>query len=72
MHGGYLSATEAASRAKKILEQEYRQHGGTIVTAYNDAHDGTNGGLRVVLDKLAKPSRPNPWKGISGKPLTDT
>ena len=54
MHGGYLSATEAASRAKKILEQDYRQHGGTIVTAYNDAHDGTNGGLRVVLDKIAE------------------
>ena len=54
MHGGYLSRTEAAGRAKQILEQEYRRQGGTIVTAFNDAHDGTNGGLRVVLDRIAE------------------
>ena len=46
-HGGNLSASEAASRAKELLEREYRRRGGDIVTAYNDAHDGTNGGLRV-------------------------
>jgi len=54
MHGGYLSRTEAAGRAKQILEQEYRRQGGTIVTAFNDSHDGTNGGLRVVLDRIAE------------------
>ena len=54
MHGGYLSHTEAAGRAKEILEQVYRRQGGNILTAYNDAHDATNGGLRVVLDKMAE------------------
>ena len=54
MHGGRLSRTEAAGRAKEILEQEYKRQGGNIITAYNDAHDGTNGGLRVVLDRLAE------------------
>jgi hypothetical protein len=49
-----MSSTEAAGRAKEILEQAYRGQGGNIKTAYNDAHDGTNGGLRVVLDKLAE------------------
>lgn len=54
MHGGYISRTEAAGRAKEILEKESRRQGGNIVTAFNDAHDGTNGGLRLVLDKLAE------------------
>jgi hypothetical protein len=53
-HGGSLTRTEAAGRAKEILEQEYRHRDGDIVTAYNDAHDGTNGGLRVVLDTIAE------------------
>ena len=52
--GGALSQTEAAGRAKQILEQEYRRLGGDLVTSYNDAHDGTNGGLRGVLDKIAE------------------
>ena len=54
LHGGVLSRTEAAGRAKEIIEQEYRKKGGNINTAYNDAHDGTNGGLRIVLDRLAE------------------
>jgi hypothetical protein len=53
-HGGTLSASEAASRAKELLEREYRRRGGDIVTAYNDAHDGTNGGLRLILDTIAE------------------
>ncbi|PKN62631.1 MAG: hypothetical protein CVU57_23570 [Deltaproteobacteria bacterium HGW-Deltaproteobacteria-15] len=53
IHGGSVSRTEAAGRAKDSLQQEYRRIGGDINTAYNDAHDGTNGGLRIVLDKLA-------------------
>ena len=52
--GGHMSNTEAAGRAKEILEQEYRRQGGNIITAYNDAHDGTNGGLRLILDKIAE------------------
>ena len=51
--GGALSRAEAASRAKEILEREYRQRNGDIVAAFNDAHDGTNGGLRAILDMLA-------------------
>ena len=54
LHGGALSRTEAAGRAKEILEQDYRKQGGNSITAYNDAHDGTNGGLRIVLDRLAE------------------
>jgi len=52
--GGFKSRAEAASRAKEALEEEYRRQGGNMMTAYNDAHDGTNGGLRVVLDRIAE------------------
>jgi hypothetical protein len=54
LHGGFLSRTEAGGRAKEILDREYRRQGGDINTAYNDAHDGTSGGLRLILDKLAE------------------
>ena len=54
VHGGTLSRTEAAGRAKDVLEQEYRRQGGDLITAFNDAHDGTSGGLRVVLDRIAE------------------
>ena len=53
-HGGSLSTAEASGSAKELLEQEYRRRGGDIVMAYNDAHDGTNGGMRVVLDHIAE------------------
>jgi hypothetical protein len=53
-HGGFLSSSEAAGRAKELLEQEYGRQGGNLITAFNDAHDGTNGGMRVVLDKIAE------------------
>ena len=53
-YGGKLPASEASSRAKELLEKEYRRKGGDIVMAYNDAHDGTNGGMRVVLDTIAE------------------
>lgn len=51
--GGRLDPAEAASRAKALLEREYRRQNGDIVTAFNDAHLGTNGGLRSILDKIA-------------------
>ncbi|MFC1895237.1 hypothetical protein ACFL0Q_01035 [Thermodesulfobacteriota bacterium] len=53
-HGGSLSRTDASGRAKEILEQVYRRERGDLNTAYNDAHDGTNGGLRVILDRIAE------------------
>ena len=60
-HGGSLSPVEAAGRAKEIIEQEYRRRSnGSIVTAFNDAHDGTNGGMRhiinIIADKLKEES----------------
>jgi len=48
-----LPEPEARSRAKELLEREYRRRHGDIVSAFNDAHDGTNGGLRVILDTIA-------------------
>ena len=53
-NGGALSRTEAVGRAKEALEHHYRRRNGDIVSAFNDAHDGTNGGLRVILDTLAE------------------
>ena len=54
VHGGFRSHSEAAGRAKEILDQVYRRQGGDIISAYKDARDGTNGGLRVVLDRIAE------------------
>ena len=51
--GGVLEAAEAEGRAKEALLRHYRQRGGDLVTAFNDAHDGTNGGMRAILDVLA-------------------
>jgi len=51
--GGSLSLTEAGGRAKDIVQRHYRRRGGDIVSAYNDAHDGTNGGMRAILDIIA-------------------
>jgi len=53
-HGGRLSDSEASSRAKEVIEQEYRRRNLDIVAAYNDAHDGTSGGMRAVLDTIAE------------------
>jgi hypothetical protein len=52
-HGGRMSTGQAQSRAKGMIEREYRQNNGDIVSAYNDAHDGTNGGMRRILDIIA-------------------
>lgn len=52
--GGSLSRAEAQGRAKELLEREYRRRHGDIVTAFNDSHDGTNGGLRAILDIIAE------------------
>lgn len=52
--GGSLSSAEASGRAKEILEREYRRRGGDIVSAFNNAHEGTDGGLRAILDILSE------------------
>ena len=44
---------EGSARAKALVEQEYRRRGEDIVTAFNDAHEGTNGGMRTILDIMA-------------------
>jgi hypothetical protein len=51
--GGRMPRSEAAGFAKEILERYYRRQNGTLVTGYNNSHDGTNGGLREVLDIIA-------------------
>jgi hypothetical protein len=52
--GGSLSSAEAGGRAKEIIEREYRRRGGDIVSACNNAQEGTNGGMRAVLDIIAE------------------
>lgn len=52
-NGASFTRSEATARAKEILEQQYRRRNGNIVDAYNDGHDGTNGGMRVILDMIA-------------------
>ena len=52
-HGGSMSPPKAAARAKALVEQEYIRRDCDIVMAFNDAHDGTNGGMRTILDIIA-------------------
>lgn len=52
-NGASLSRMEAIGRAKEALEREYRRQHGDILTAFKDAHDGTSGGLRAILDLIA-------------------
>jgi len=53
-NGALLSMPEAVGRAKEALEYQLRRRRATIMDAYNDAADGTNGGLRGVLDTIAE------------------
>ena len=53
-HGGTFGRDDAYGKVKELLENENRKKRGDIVSAFNDAHDGTNGGMRVVLDTLAE------------------
>ncbi len=52
--GATLPQIEARARAKELLERQYANQGGSLVSAYNDAHDGTHGGMRVLLDIIAE------------------
>jgi len=51
--GARMAPRDARTEAKEILEQGYRRQNGTVISAYNAAHDGTDGGLRSVLDMIA-------------------
>ncbi len=48
--GGKLSRAEAASRAKKIILKEYHKRGKDKLHAYADGKNGTNEGMRGILD----------------------
>lgn len=52
LNGGQLPSYEAVSMAKELIERAYGRNG-DIISAYNDAHDGTNSGLRGILDMIA-------------------
>ena len=52
-YGGEFPRSQAISRAKAILEQASREHGGNLNTFYTDASTGTNNGLRRILDIIA-------------------
>jgi len=53
-NGGRLSRSEAYQRAKEIIDRYYqRRKNGNFINAYNDAHEGMNGGMRVILDIIA-------------------
>ena len=54
VQGGRLAHFEAAGRASEILESEYKRQGGSLMSAYKDANDGTNGGMRIILDVIAE------------------
>ena len=52
--GSPLRASDAEGRAVELLEREYHHsRNGDIVSCYNDAHDGTNNGMRAILDLIA-------------------
>ncbi len=52
--GGALSPGDARSRAKQIITNDYRRRGRDLNTAFLDAREGTNGGLRGHLDVIAE------------------
>ena len=54
VQGGTIADFEAAGRASEILEREYKRQGGNLMSAYKDANDGTNGGMRIILDVIAE------------------
>jgi hypothetical protein len=54
VQGGQLAHFEASGRASEILESEYKRHGGSLMSAYKDGNEGTNGGMRIILDAIAE------------------
>jgi hypothetical protein len=51
-YGGSLPRSEAAGRAKEIIEKAYRRKGMDRLAAYSDGKNGTNGGMRAILDLI--------------------
>lgn len=45
VYGREVSEEEAQGRSVQIIEREYRDRGGDIVSAYHDAVEWTNGGI---------------------------
>lgn len=50
---GPLLRTDAEGKAKALVNQAYRQNRGDIMSAFKEARDSVNGGLRRVLDAIA-------------------
>jgi len=50
--GSTLPRSEAAGRAKEIIEREYRRLNRDRLNAYDDAKTGNNGGMRAMLDMI--------------------
>ena len=48
--GGELTRSEAAGRAKEIITQNYGRRRLDKLNAYSDGKNGTNGGMREILD----------------------
>ena len=49
---GGLARAEAAGRAKEIINKEYGRKGMDRLNAYTDGKNGTNGGMRTILDTI--------------------
>lgn len=54
VQGGSVANFEAVGRASEILEAAYKRQGQNLMSVYKDAQDGTNGGMRIILDMLAE------------------
>jgi hypothetical protein len=52
-NGGRFPRGEAIGRAKELLDREYRRRHGDIVSAFTDARDSLNSGMRGILDVIA-------------------
>ncbi len=51
--GGKIATGQAASRAKSIVENEYRRRNENINSAFADAQQGTHGGVGQLLNIIA-------------------
>ncbi len=50
--GGRIGRSQAAGRAKEIINETYHRQGGDSTSAFRDCQEGVNSGLRGVLDIL--------------------
>lgn len=48
--GSRLTRAEAVGRAKEIITKKYHRRGLDKLNAYSDGKNGTNGGMREILD----------------------